>query len=66
MEYRFALTYMLYAQNLKDFSRSFAPDITVNDFGRGVWRDILKATKVVYQNPRGISIILKDRNGEKK
>lgn len=66
MEYRYSLTYTLYAQNLKNPSRSFAPDININDFGRGVWRDMLKATKVVYQNPRGTNIVLKDKNGEKK
>lgn len=65
MEVRFALTYTLYSSNLKDPSRSFASDIKLNDFGRGVWRDILKAKKIVYCNPRGTSVVLKDKNGEK-
>lgn len=66
MEYRYCLTYTLYAQNLKEPSKSFSPDIKLNDFGRGVYRDILKANKIVYFNPKGISIILKDKNGQKE
>jgi hypothetical protein len=65
MEVRYALTYTLYSSNLKDPSRSFASDIKLNDFGKGVWRDILKAKKVQYCNPRGHTIILKDKSGEK-
>jgi len=65
MEYRFTLTYTLYAHNLKDYSRSFSPDIKLNDFGKGVWKDILKAKKIQYCNPRGHTIVLKDKRGEK-
>jgi hypothetical protein len=65
METRFAMTYTLYAQNLTNPARSFAPDITLKDFRRNVWTDVFKANKVVYINPRGTSIILKDRHGEK-
>lgn len=65
MEVRYPLIYTVYSHNLWEPHRSFAPDISLEDFGRQVWKDILKADKVVYVNPRGQSIILKDKNGVK-
>ena len=66
METRYVLTYTVYAHNLNNPFDSFSPDITVRDFGRNVYDDIYKADKVVYVNPRGTSIILRDKNGEKQ
>ena len=65
MEYKFCHTYTLYAQNLWNPWKSFSPDIKLDDFGRMVWSDIKKADRIVYVNPRGTSIILKDKNGTK-
>ena len=65
METKHALTYTLYSHNLWQPHRSFAPDIKLDDFGKGVWSEILKGTKVVYINPRGTSIVLRDKNGVK-
>lgn len=65
METKRLITYTLYPYNLWESHRSFAPDIKLDDFGRGVWSEILKADRIVYVNPKGTSIILKDKNGTK-
>lgn len=65
MEYRYCLTYTLYAHNLRDPAKSFDGNIKLEDFGRGVWKDILKAKKILYCNPRGHTVTLKDKNGSK-
>lgn len=65
METKRLINYTLYSHNLWEPHRSFAPDIKLDDFGRGVWSEILKADKIVYVNPKGTSIILKDKNGTK-
>jgi len=65
METKRLITYTLYSHNLWEPHKSFDPNITVKDFGRKVWTEILKADKIVYVNPRGLSIILKDKNGTK-
>lgn len=65
--YEKLLIYTLYSHNLSEPGRSFATDITLKDFDRGVYhRDLKEAKKVVYVNPRGQSIILKDKNGVKQ
>lgn len=65
LETKHCLTYTLYSHNLWRPERSFAEDIKLEDFGRQVWNDITKANKVVYINPKGTSIILRDKNGVK-
>ena len=65
METKHALTYTLYSHNLWHPHRSFAPDIKIDDFGRKVWSEILKANTIIYVNPKGTRIILKDKNGKK-
>jgi hypothetical protein len=60
------ITYTVYAHNLEDHSRSFSKDITVKDFNRNIdWRNFAEAKRIVYVNPKGISITLKDKNGVK-
>lgn len=65
LETKHAVVYTLYSHNLWDSSRSFAPDIKLDDFGRKVWSEVLKADRVVYVNPKGHSVILRDKNGVK-
>lgn len=67
MYYEKVIVYSLYAQNLLDPSRSFAPDITIKDFKRGIdYRSLDEAKIIKYVNPRGTEIILKNKYGVKK
>ena len=60
------LTYTVYSNNLEIPSRSFASDICVKDFNRNIdWKNFGDAKIIKYINPRGLTIILKDRNGQK-
>lgn len=65
--YEKVLTYTLYPNNLTDPHRSFSPDITLKDFTRKIgWFNLKDARTIKYVNPRGTSIILKDKNGVKQ
>lgn len=65
--YERLLTYTLYAQNLTEGHRSFDGSLSIKDFTRNVYfKDLNNARTVKYVNPRGQTIILRDKNGVKK
>lgn len=60
------ITYTVYSHNLEDPSRSFAKDLTVKDFNRNIdWKNFSTSKKITYVNPKGQTVILKDKNGTK-
>lgn len=61
------IVYTVHAHNLEDPSNSFNSNITIKHFNRGIdWKNFADAKKIVYVNPKGQSIILKDKLGVKK
>lgn len=55
----------LYAHDLKEPSKSFAERYHISDFKQGLFWTIKKARKVTYTNPRGTSMILKEKKHER-
>lgn len=66
MFYQKLITYIVYAHNLEDPSKSFSKTISIKDFNRGIdWRNFSEAIKIVYVNPKGQSILLKNKKNVK-
>jgi len=60
------IVYTLYPHNLTNGYDSFKPTITLKDFTRNIdYINMKDARTVKYVNPRGHTIILKDKNGNK-
>lgn len=51
----------LYAHNLIEPYKSFETTLKLSDFKSFLQRDLQEAKKVVYCNPKGESIVLKDK-----
>lgn len=58
--------YTLYSFNLTDPHKSFDSNITLSDFTRKIdYLNMKDAKTIKYINPRGTSIVLKDKHGVK-
>lgn len=61
------IVYTVYAHNLEDPSNSFNPKISIKHFNKNMdWKNFGDAKKIIYVNPKGHSIILRDKKGIKK